>query len=78
MLASALSSPASVELHSAPSRASALSPREEALSEILINVTSAWGEGGLELPWKCFVCVVTLSMLVPLAVNLALQVMPYI
>ena len=50
-----------------------LSPREKALSETLIGVISELGEKGLELPWKCFVCVVSMSMLVPLAVNLALQ-----
>jgi hypothetical protein len=49
---------------------------DAALLDILLSVVSATvGDQGLELPWKCFVCVVTLSMLLPLATNLALQVL---
>ena len=80
MLATALSNPLPAE----PAKDAAdwsgavsglqLLPGEEALSEILMRAIAAWGDGGLDLPWKCFVCVVSLSMLVPLAVNLALQV----
>jgi len=53
-----------------------LLPQEKALSIIVMGLVSAWvGEKErLQLPWKCFVCVVSLSMLMPLAVNLGLQV----
>ena len=51
-----------------------MSAREEGLLEVLHAIVfEQVGDTALELPWKCFVCVVSLSMLVPLAVNLALQ-----
>ena len=48
---------------------------DAALLDILLSVVSTTvGDEGLALPWKCFVCVVSMCMLVPLATNLALQV----
>jgi hypothetical protein len=48
---------------------------DAALLDILLSaVSTTVGNKGLDLPWKCFVCVVSMCMLVPLATNLALQV----
>lgn len=48
---------------------------DAALLNILLSVVSTTvGDEALELPWKCFACVVSMCMLVPLATNLALQV----
>ena len=48
---------------------------DAALLDILLSAVSTMvGNEGLDLPWKCFVCVVSMCMLVPLATNLALQV----
>ena len=59
---------------SAPGDSGVLSHRETMLMEILHGfLGDLVGESGVQMPWKCFVCVVALSMLVPLAVNLALQ-----
>ena len=51
---------------------------DAALLDILLSaVSTTVGDEGLDLPWKCFVCVVSMCMLVPLATNLALQVCVY-